>query len=472
MNLVVTTVILGVIALILWLIIINYSWHNRPMRWFSPISLFGIGVITFYIVPPIYWQFSEWEYTPPPYFDGLPLVLTGAVLLGIPFLLIFFNDKDIPKKINFREIIDTKYVSWGNGLWLCIFPAILGMSWRIYLLMLGFQSRLARSMPTLFGSEPLAYIFGNVMTFSSVFYFAMILLGNKRQRRIGIVLWICDGFLQMITLHRYAMLIFALNSVVFMSIMGIRMSKRKWLLLAAFVTFTVVVIGKTAGIASQYVEMSGNTHLSVSETLQVIADGVKYSFDNNSDTVKPRLVKIMDDTMFRLYDARSASAVMMNVPNVIPYHYGDTFLHMFYALIPRYFWPEKPSMADIHHITEQVMENHGGVCPTGTIAELYINFSFVGVLLGGLVCFWLCCWLERVVIRKRLLQYGWLCSYPIMVTWIMGANWNFTQRITEMIRLVIFVYVFTLFLRIIKKDGADNINVCIANETDTNSKEA
>jgi O-antigen polysaccharide polymerase Wzy len=458
MDLAFVTFFLGIIALLMWFFIWNCA-SKGDLGWFSPISLFAIGLIVFYIIPPLYWQFSSWNYIIHHYLEGLPLVLTGVIIIGLPFIFVFFRKERQKSEYSFRENMDFSRGLFGSGLWICLIPVLLGLGWRIHLITLGHQGRLARTMPVLFGSQPLAYLVGNIGAIYCSFYFAMVLLGNKRQRQIGIAFWVVDGVLQMMTLHRYSLLIFALNSFVLMSILGIKISRKKWISLVVFGIFVIVIIGRTAGIAREYVKISGNTHLSVYETCQVVLEGARTSFSYNENESKSSLLTIADNTMYRLYDARSASAVMMNVPDVIPYYYGRTFLQIFYSLIPRYFWTEKPSLGNIHRVTIEVMPDDSGVNPTGTIAELYMNFSFIGVFGGGVVCFFLCCWLERVMLRKRFQQYAWFCVYPLMVSWIVGANWNFTQRISEMIRLIVFVYLFSLFLGMIrKKDVAKNSN--------------
>ncbi|MCK4809731.1 MAG: hypothetical protein KAS99_02195 [Candidatus Omnitrophica bacterium] len=440
------TIVLGIIALIMW----SFIWLHAsrgPLGWISPISLFAMGVLIFYIIPPLYWQFRPWNYWVPPYFEGLPLVLIGAIVLGLPFMFVKLR-RARHGKVS-CEIMDFQVGRFGSGLWLCVLPVLAGLGWKIHLLILGYQSRLARTAPVLFGSKSLAFLIGNIGYYYFPFYFALAILGNKRQRWVGILLWICDGIFQMYTLHRHAMLFFVFRSLVFITILGFKMSRKQWVGMAFFGIFVIAIIGKTPHLAYQAVTIE-MPYLTPVQVVQIVGKTTGSFLASGTNDEEFFLFKAVDDTMFRLYDARSASAVMMDVPNVIPYHYGVTFLQIFYAPIPRYFWPDKPSLGDIHMVTTLVMPDDSGINPTGTIAELYMNGNFIFVFFGGAICFMICRWIERVLLRKELNQYILLCVYPIMTQWIIGANYNLTQRLSEGLRIVIFIWLFWLFIRFIR----------------------
>lgn len=439
-------IVLGLIALIMWSFICFHA-ARGSLGWISPVSLFAAGLLVFYIIPPLYWQFRPWNYPIPPYFEGLPLVLIGTIVLGLPFMF------DALRRTKYgtvsHKIMDFQAGRFGSGLWLCVLPVLAGLGWKIHLLTLGYQSRLSRTVPALFGSESLAFLVGNIGYYYSPFYFALVVLGNKRQRWAGILLWICDGLFQMYTLHRHAMLFFVFRSLVFITILGFRMSRKQWVGVAFVGIFIIAIIGKTPHLAREVVT-DETPYLTPSQTVGVVGKTTRKFLAGGTDDKEHFLFKAADDTMFRLYDARSASAVMMNVPDVIPYYYGATFLQIFYAPIPRYFWPDKPALGDIHYITAKVMPDDWGANPTGTIAELYMNGNFIFVFFGGVICFLICRWIERALLSKRPNQYILLCVYPIMTEWIVGANYNFTQRLSEGLRLVIFMWLLWLFIRFVR----------------------
>jgi hypothetical protein len=90
--------------------------------------------------------------------------------------------------------------------------------------------------------------------------------------------------------------------------------------------------------------------------------------------------------------ARTASALQLShiiemTPAAIPYQGGNTYRYFRFALLPRVFFPDKPS-AQYADVWAAVM--YGYTTPTGTqhvmvglpqLAEAYINFGLVGGLL-------------------------------------------------------------------------------------------
>lgn len=410
--------------------------------------LFAAGLLLFYIIPSLYWQFRPWSYIVPPYFEGLPLVLASAGILGLPFLwdaLIGTGRKRVgqPKR-PFRTVV------FGEGLWVFLLPVLVGIGWRIYLLTMGWQARLAREMPALLGSRSLALIVQNFSYYYAACYFALVAFGNKTQRRVGVAFWVMDGFFQLSLLHRYAILLFALRSAVFATLLGLKLTRRHWIGFGVFVALVITIIGRSHSFA--YGRVAGDrAFLTVPQVIRILYDaGVSYAHSDANV-----LMRSMDDTMFRLYEARSASAVMMNVPDVIPYFYGKTFLHVFYAVVPRYFWPGKPSLNEIHQVTHRVMPNDSGLNPAGILAELYMNYGFSVVLLGGIVSLLLCRWSERILTRQLTRKGGidpaWLCTYPLMVELWFFASFNFTQRLCEGIRWVLVLALIALLLRFARK---------------------
>ena len=120
--------LLGSIALMQW----TYIWHRAsrgPLGWASPTSLFTTGILVLYIIPCIYWQFRPWKYSYPPYFEGLPLVLTGAVVLGIPFLFFLSALPKQKKKVQNNFYSSVKY---HDNLWVILIPILSGLGMLLY----------------------------------------------------------------------------------------------------------------------------------------------------------------------------------------------------------------------------------------------------------------------------------------------------------------------------------------------------
>ncbi len=443
--------ILGIISLILWAFVWHRASYRSPLGWASPISLFAAGLLFFYIIPSLYWQFRPWNYFFPPYFEGLPIVLGSTVILGLPF----FGDALLGKRYKTTEskhIFQVAYLY--RNWWLLFIPLFIGIGWRLNLISIGWQLRLARDNPTLLGSEDLGLIANNFSYYYPAIYFLLIAFGNKLQRRIGMVFWIIDGFLQIIILARHNILRFVFISLVFSALLRWKITLRQWLFIGIFCVFVMSVIGVSPSLVNNifYYEKKFMNLSQITELLKLSAvayfieeiKGPHVSFEPNP------FIRSLDDTMYRLYDARSASAVMMNVPDSIPYFEGKTFLHIFYAFIPRYFWSEKPYLDDIHRVTEGVMYPEIGN-PLGTVAELYMNYGLLAVLLGGITSFFLCKWGEHILTRKEGIGPVWVCMYPILAEQYIEASYNFTQRISECIHALMVIALIILLLQLVKK---------------------
>jgi len=241
-----------------------------------------------------------------------------------------------------------------------------------------------------------------------------------------------------------------------MTLLRWKLKLRHWVIASIFGILVLSIIGQSH-IFSNKLVYGDKRYLTAGEVLEVLhRTGVGYvegvlQDRGNASTEENMLLRLLDDTMFRLYDARSASAVMMNVPDVIHYFYGETFLHMFYSLIPRYLWTEKPQLSDIHRVTIQVMPNDSGVNPAGTIAEFYMNYGFFAVLFGGIVSFILCQWSDHILTRRVGAGPTWLCMYPLLAEQFIAANNNFTQRISESIHWGLVLLLIAILLQFAKK---------------------
>jgi oligosaccharide repeat unit polymerase len=82
-------------------------------------------------------------------------------------------------------------------------------------------------------------------------------------------------------------------------------------------------------------------------------------------------------------DSYRSALIMELVPENAPYQYGKSYLGIFSLAIPRSVWPTKPNTAVGPWVKEEVfgisnVRNNGW--PPGIIAEGYINFGYVGVL--------------------------------------------------------------------------------------------
>lgn len=99
----------------------------------------------------------------------------------------------------------------------------------------------------------------------------------------------------------------------------------------------------------------------------------------------------------RLNEAATVSALLNTVPSVAGYKYGATYLPMVTWVVPRFFWPNKPTFQffnDIGRATGLIGPNDNQTTVVYTsIGELYLNFGYPGVPIGmfalGMLFRWL-----------------------------------------------------------------------------------
>ena len=63
------------------------------------------------------------------------------------------------------------------------------------------------------------------------------------------------------------------------------------------------------------------------------------------------------------------------------YFGGQTILEMFYSLVPRQLWPDKPTQYGIISITTQMGSPSSTMDAVSIPGELFVNFGIVGVIL-------------------------------------------------------------------------------------------
>ncbi len=81
------------------------------------------------------------------------------------------------------------------------------------------------------------------------------------------------------------------------------------------------------------------------------------------------------------------SHIIDRMPEKMQFQFGETLILWILAPIPREYWPQKPEMTEGRVIGEFIYEkrdsnSEGGGVPPGFIAELYLNFWYVGIVLG------------------------------------------------------------------------------------------
>ena len=97
--------------------------------------------------------------------------------------------------------------------------------------------------------------------------------------------------------------------------------------------------------------------------------------------------KLADDSLRRLSLLQQTANVMEFTPVRVPYQHGRLYSYIGVTFIPRFLWPDKPSVNDANHWYQV---SYGLTMPgqirtvsiaVGTLAESYINFGWLGPVL-------------------------------------------------------------------------------------------
>jgi hypothetical protein len=82
---------------------------------------------------------------------------------------------------------------------------------------------------------------------------------------------------------------------------------------------------------------------------------------------------------------QESATVFENTPSLVPYQYGATYRYLLITLIPRFLWPNKPSVNDANRfyqlaygVTQQQDLDHVAI-GAGLIPEAYMNFGWFGI---------------------------------------------------------------------------------------------
>lgn len=100
-----------------------------------------------------------------------------------------------------------------------------------------------------------------------------------------------------------------------------------------------------------------------------------------------QLRDLSNSTLSRFDLLRQTAHVIEFTPSRVPYQYGSLYSYMAVTFIPRYFWPDKPSVNDANRwyqvqygLTDPQNLSTVSIA-VGSVAESYINFGWLGPLL-------------------------------------------------------------------------------------------
>lgn len=100
-----------------------------------------------------------------------------------------------------------------------------------------------------------------------------------------------------------------------------------------------------------------------------------------------RVADLLASTTERTSLVALTSQVYDFTPSIVPFQRGATYLGLFYAVIPRAFWPNKPSVSAVNHfyqvsyrLTREENLDSVSIAP-GLLGEAYMNFGWAGIVL-------------------------------------------------------------------------------------------
>jgi len=104
------------------------------------------------------------------------------------------------------------------------------------------------------------------------------------------------------------------------------------------------------------------------------------------DSTGTTLKQALSPSVNRLSLLTQTANVVDKTPSVVPYQYGELYYYMLVTLIPRFVWPDKPSINDANQYYQVAYgltreENLEGVSiSVGVLTEGYISFGWPGAL--------------------------------------------------------------------------------------------
>lgn len=118
--------------------------------------------------------------------------------------------------------------------------------------------------------------------------------------------------------------------------------------------------------------------------LTVLRDGILSNNAVNTDFIgQNSLMKTVYDS-FNLI-VYEYFILTLDLHSVFNYLYGSSFLNNFIGIIPRFMWPEKPIVSTAVYLSEKYYHDTSRGRPFTTLGEWYINFGWIGPLIGGFI---------------------------------------------------------------------------------------
>jgi oligosaccharide repeat unit polymerase len=346
----------------------------EPLSFVILTTLIGVVLRTYYIV------LVENENTrsflmlgqPPEFLSKALLVISIALL----FLVIGYSTNITPISLaRFNIIRNNGWDSRRLFVILFFFAIITFISLFLYVQKLGIVGTLAmkfsakRSLILEGGNyqyASLGYYRWGASLLSYVFYFSLILLIRSRRKLFSLtgIVVLLIGILSIIfpvlTSSRAGVLFHIINAILI------------WHYLKRPISFRILM-----------------STVSIAVAIFILLTALRIMGHRNrvlgiDDFFEPE--KMIESVIGNrnLFCVAKTAHILEAVPDKLEYQYGKTFLTWVFAPIPRTLWKEKPVVRIGNELGEAIFQRRDkstGV-PPGFIGELYMNFGFMGILIG------------------------------------------------------------------------------------------
>jgi len=148
-------------------------------------------------------------------------------------------------------------------------------------------------------------------------------------------------------------------------------------------------------------------------------------------------------------DLTKTAHIIEGVPELLPYQYGESYAAWAFMPIPRTVWLDKPPLGAGPLIGQEIFNMRFAGVPPGMIAEAYLNFGFLGVVLVpfllGVGMRWMYEMFKPVLHRTAGATLYAVTVIPVGWTTVTGG---FSQMMVAVIVAAVPLVAIVLFVRV------------------------
>jgi oligosaccharide repeat unit polymerase len=412
-----------------------FYWSDRKtgnIPFFSPLRWFSVGFLILFVIQPInHLYYDKWEFE---VFDSVSFqwMQFACFLSGLSFLLGWVLRPEVRFADSvqvFDGPLDTRATYWTQFM-LLIVPTAIGVFGIAYWYGGTIDSFLSGERSGVINAAQAGYYSLTIFAFCATLALALVgLIAVQRN------IFSLPGLISTLLLFIFAVVSIQLGArlrilFMFMGVLGAiaaQVSRKSFIKIIALSGMIMVFFVYAQG-RLRYEFAFSSVVQEWEERLDPGEEGLYYSFFMKGD-----------------FDAfENGIAVLNAVPRDHDFLYGRSILSLLYNPIPRIWWPDKPTLgsASILEAT-QFGRRAGGefniaVCLP---AELYVNFSWPGVIFGMMLFGYLSrtfyeTWAISPNRSKGLVNLGLFCAYILLV--LRGSFHSMTAYYLYVVSWMIF----------------------------------